>query len=171
MYSWLEQSGGPRINLSSPVNRVYPVANVLQWRALIFTCYLGLTIAIARELRTAEQKHISLIRNPFLEKGVQTNSNFRTSVRKLLTVESHQLVANGTIIVAIFLYAHTSERDPDVKAYVKIVNSQSADGDLQDCSVPDHRRDPNIDNLFLFDHGLSPTIATGKEPILSGTTA
>jgi hypothetical protein len=115
-------------------------------------------------------KHISLTRNHFFEKGVQTNSNFRTSVRKLLTVES-QLVVNATIRVAFFLYAFTSESNPDVKAYMKIVNSQSADRDLQDFPVPDHRRDPYADDLFLFDHGLSPAIATGKEPISSGTTA
>jgi hypothetical protein len=52
------------------------------------------------------------------------------------------------------------ESDPDVKAHMKIVNSQAADRDLQDCSVPDHRRDPNVDRLLLFDHGLSAAIAT-----------
>jgi hypothetical protein len=48
---------------------------------------------------------------------------------------------------------------------MKIVNSQSANGHLQDGSVPDHLRNPNADGLFLYDHGLAPTIATGKEPI------
>src|SRR5262245_43869354 len=54
---------------------------------------------------------------------------------------------------------------------MEIVNSQSGNRNLQDGSVPDHRRDPNGDGLLLFNHRLSPAITTWKEPVPSGTTA
>jgi hypothetical protein len=171
MYSRLEQSGGSRTHFELAGESCVPCCKCSTAAHAYLHSLSPLDYRNCHRALGPPSKHISPNSKSFFEKRAQTNSNFRTSVRKLLTVESHQLVVNATIGVAFFLYAYTSERDPDVKAYVKIVNSQSVDRDLEDCSVPDHRRDPNIDNLFLFDHGLSPTIATGKEPISSGTTA
>jgi len=78
---------------------------------------------------------------------------------------------DNTCRTFFFTLVYTLESDPNVKAYMKIVNSQSANRDLQDCSVADHRRYPNPDGLFLLDHRLSPAIATWEEPISPGPTA
>lgn len=54
---------------------------------------------------------------------------------------------------------------------MKIVNSRSADGNLQDGSISHHCRDPDVDGLLPFNHRLAPAITTWKEPVSSGTIA